>query len=122
MEENASLRHTIENNLYNQANNEMRLRKEIKELAGRLQEFELSKSQNAPSADTPASPSPVTSSDTPPTPPRKRGRPKKVRIDSDLDNTDWFAQSGGKKEDPDFGYHEPPRKPVNDNEAQLTLF
>ncbi|MDE6395113.1 MAG: hypothetical protein K2K77_07210, partial [Duncaniella sp.] len=31
-EENASLRHTIENNLYNQANNETRLRNEIKQL------------------------------------------------------------------------------------------
>ena len=50
---------------------------------------------------------------------KRRGRPRKVKLDDELDNTDWFA---GHKDDPDFGYHEPPRRPANDNEAQLSLF
>ena len=37
----------------------------------------------------------------------------------DLDNTEWFS---GQKDTPDFGYHEPPRRPSNDNAAQLSLF
>lgn len=116
-EENASLRHTIENNLYNQANSEMRLRKEIKELTARIKELE--QSASVPAAAAAEEQSPLTAdSDTPS--PRRRGRPKKVKADSDLDNTDWFA--AGKKDDPDFGYHEPPRRPTNDNEAQLSLF
>lgn len=120
---NASLRRTIETNLYNQANSEMRLRKEIKDLQAQLdaaksavesdsavsepyREDEIASSDSARNAEKPAA--------------RRRGRPRKVKIDSSLDNTDWF--SGGKHDDPDFGYHEPPRKPVNDNEAQLSLF
>ncbi len=120
---NASLRRTIETNLYNQANSEMRLRKEIKDLQAQLdaaksavesdsavsepyREDENASSDSARNAEKPAV--------------RRRGRPRKVKIDSSLDNTDWF--SGGKHDDPDFGYHEPPRKPVNDNEAQLSLF
>lgn len=120
---NASLRRTIETNLYNQANSEMRLRKEIKDLQAQLdaaksavesdsavsepyREDENASSDSARNAEKPAA--------------RRRGRPRKVKIDSSLDNTDWF--SGGKHDDPDFGYHEPPRKPVNDNEAQLSLF
>lgn len=116
-EENESLRHTIENNLYNQANNERDLREEIKALRSRLEAAEAAAAENAESGDG------NDTLDLPgaePRPSRRRGRPKKVRIDSSLDNTDWFAS--GKKDDPDFGYHEPPRRPVNDNEAQLTLF
>ncbi len=111
-EENASLRHTIENNLYNQANSEMRLRREIKELTARLRRLEpgASSDEASASASQPVAPAP-----------RRRGRPKKVKVDSELDNTDWFAGTG-KKDDPDFGYHEPPRRPVNDSDAQLTLF
>lgn len=120
-ESNASLRRTIETNLYNQANSEMRLRREIKDLQAQLdaakasaesaipgpyREDENASSDSARNAEKPAA--------------RRRGRPRKVKIDSSLDNTDWF--SGGKHDDPDFGYHEPPRKPVNDNEAQLSLF
>lgn len=120
---NASLRRTIETNLYNQANSEMRLRKEIKDLQAQLdaaknavesdsavsEPYREDESASADSAKA-AEKSSV----------RRRGRPRKVKIDSSLDNTDWF--SGGKHDDPDFGYHEPPRKPVNDNEAQLSLF
>lgn len=122
-ESNASLRRTIETNLYNQANSEMRLRKEIKDLQAQLdaaknavesdsavsepyREDESASADSAKAAEKSSA--------------RRRGRPRKVKIDSSLDNTDWF--SGGKHDDPDFGYHEPPRKPVNDNEAQLSLF
>lgn len=120
---NASLRRTIETNLYNQANSEMRLRKEIKDLQAQLDAAknavesdsavsEPYREDESASADS-AKPAEKSSA-------RRRGRPRKVKIDSSLDNTDWF--SGGKHDDPDFGYHEPPRKPVNDNEAQLSLF
>lgn len=109
-EENESLRNTIENNLYNQANNERELREEIKNLRSRLEKTEAAAAASTDNDDTISEPKLS----------RRRGRPKKVRIDSSLDNTDWFAS--GKKDDPDFGYHEPPRRPVNDNEAQLTLF
>lgn len=116
-EENASLRHTIENNLYNQANSEMRLRKEIKTLNSRISELELL-------ASTPVTVTEPMRGEIPAMPaPRRRGRPKKVRIDSELDNPEWFANgANARKEDPDFGYHEPPRRPSNDNEAQLSLF
>lgn len=121
-DENQSLRHTIETNLYNQANSERELREEIKTLSARLKAAEATASAQS-QAET-ASPEETSDTldlpDTEPRPTRRRGRPKKMRIDSSLDNTDWFAS--GKKDDPDFGYHEPPRRPVNDNEAQLTLF
>ncbi|MCM1521484.1 MAG: hypothetical protein NC039_02395 [Muribaculaceae bacterium] len=122
-EENASLRHTIENNLYNQANSEMRLRKEIKELRQRLGESALEATE--PTATYSATEKMDKSkTDQPPAKPR-RGRPRKVRIDTELGNTDVFdtgSQKAPVKDDPDFGYHEPPRHPGNDNEAQLTLF
>lgn len=123
-ESNATLHRTIETNLYNQANSEMKLRSEIKKLKAEL----------ARRAETPEEPrtyatGPVTlptpspeSQKTAERPAKRRGRPKKVRIDNTLDNTEWFAGNQARNDDPDFGYHEPPRKPVNDNEAQLTLF
>ena len=108
IEENESLRRTIENNLYNQATTERDLRSEIKELKEKLEAATAGNTESQEEASPDERPS------------KKRGRPKKARIDNTLDNTEWFAT--GKKEDPDFGYHEPPRRPVNDNEAQLTLF
>lgn len=120
---NASLRRTIETNLYNQANSEMRLRKEIKDLQAQLDAAKIAvESDSAVSEpyreDESASADSAKAAEK--SSARRRGRPRKVKIDSSLDNTDWF--SGGKHDDPDFGYHEPPRKPVNDNEAQLSLF
>lgn len=123
-EENASLRHTIENNLYNQANSEMRLRKEIKELRRQLEA-----AAATPTAGEMASANAGETSESKPAP-RRRGRPKKTRIDPELNDTGWFTapepepQSKGTaaKEDPEFGYHEPSRRPSNDNAAQLTLF
>ena len=104
----AEYKQTIENNLYNQATTERDLRSEIKELKEKLEAATAGNTESQEEASPDERPS------------KKRGRPKKARIDNTLDNTEWFAT--GKKEDPDFGYHEPPRRPVNDNEAQLTLF
>ena len=127
-EESASLRHTIENNLYNQANSENRLRNEIKQLRRELEQATTTVISSSPAATygehkpAVAEPSPVAPG-APAAPerpaPRRRGRPKKVKLDDDLDNTEWFS---GHKDDPDFGYHEPPRRPSNDNAAQLSLF
>lgn len=133
-EENASLRHTIENNLYNQANSEMKLRNEIKQLKRQLENSQAKapsqtekgeSKKNARPEESAVSPYQAISPAEPPKPqPRRRGRPKKVKIDDELDNTDWFSNNGNgaHKEDPDFGYHEPPRRPSNDNAAQLSLF
>lgn len=130
-EENASLRHTIENNLYNQANSENRLRNEIKQLRRQLEEATkaAATSAAAPYSNTESRPKSMSAepsaaaypTETPPErpAPRRRGRPKKVKLDEDLDNTEWFS---GQKDAPDFGYHEPPRRPSNDNAAQLSLF
>ena len=49
-EENASLRHTIENNLYNQANSENRLRNEIKQLRRQLEEAGKAAATSSPAA------------------------------------------------------------------------
>ena len=139
-ESNNSLRRTIETNLYNQANSEMKLRREIKDLKAELARLTEEKSkegaQTKPNDASQTAVSPMSAPDAGfPTeaaaeetkasdkPARRRGRPKKVRIDHELDNTEWFAGSGKQQhDDPDFGYHEPPRRPVNDNEAQLSLF
>lgn len=123
-DENVRLRHTIENNLYNQANSEMRLRKEIKTLKEQLEAASTASAQTvAEPAPTPYQPQTAAPA------PRRRGRPKKVRTDTDLSSTEWYAApEGGEskaraaKDDPDFGYHEPARRPSNDNEAQLSLF
>lgn len=104
--ENESLHRTIENNLYNQANIESGLRNEIKHLRE-----ELNSDSSGPKQDE------IPGDDRPS---RKRGRPRKVRIDSSLDNTEWFASNT--KDTTDFGYQEPPHRPANDNEAQLSLF
>lgn len=133
-EENASLRHTIENNLYNQANSEMKLRNEIKQLKLQLEnsnaqsitaspEGTYESKKDARAEESPVSPHQAISPAEPSkSQSKRRGRPKKVKIDDELDNTDWFSHSGGHKDDPDFGYHEPPRRPSNDNAAQLSLF
>lgn len=131
-EENASLRHTIEKNLYNQANSENRLRNEIKQLRRQLEEAGKAAATSSPAApygNTESRPKSMSAepsaaaypTETPPErpAPRRRGRPKKVKLDEDLDNTEWFS---GQKDTPDFGYHEPPRRPSNDNAAQLSLF
>ena len=122
-ESNASLHRTIETNLYNQANSEMKLRSEIKKLKAELARRAATSGRTAHVCYRPGQASRVPSPESAkPAPAKRRGRPKKARIDNNLDNTDWFSGKQQRNEDPDFGYHEPPRKPVNDNEAQLTLF
>lgn len=75
-------------------------------------------SERSDSADASAVPE-IADADSAPVARRRRGRPKKARLDDDLDNTDWFSPGGDSN---DFGYHEPPRRPSNDNAAQLSLF
>lgn len=122
-ETNASLRQTVEANLYNQANSEMKLRSEIKDLKAEIEKLtqQLNSDERNVTMNVLGEPT-MKLEERPAT--KRRGRPKKIRIDSELDNTDWFAGGNSSKHggDPDFGYHEPPRRPVNDNEAQLTLF
>ena len=118
-EANANLHKTIETNLYNQANSEMKLRLEIKGLKAEIEKLSAA-TEGAP-VIVPVPEETMTQPQARPS--RRRGRPKKARIDSDLDNTEWFAAGKeSKRPDPDFGYHEPPRRPMNDDEAQLTLF
>ncbi len=118
--ENASLRRTIETNLYNQANSELKLRNEIKDLKARLEkaEAEIAAASASPSLmeEQPAVSAPQQR--------RRRGRPRKQQpLDDALDNTDWLdVPAGSRKFDPDFGYHEPPRRVVPENDAQLSLF
>ena len=132
-EENASLRHTIENNLYNQASNEMRLRNEIKRLK---QELEKATAAAAPHQDPSSSntpePSPASfQSSTVSTdaeaqskqkqPPRRRGRPKKLNL-----TRNSTTQNGSHRQDTRRTLisvtTNPPRRPSNDNAAQLSLF
>lgn len=115
--ENESLRRTIENNLYNQANSESKLRNEIDRLRQQMeaaanQPLTESVAPNTPGSDNSKKPASET--------PRRKTR-RKARVDENLDNTDWLA-SPSKKSDPDFGYHEPPHSPINTNDAQLSLF
>lgn len=127
---NSSLKRTIESNLYNHVEAEKQLRDEISGLKNALNEAEkkateaISAKEEAEGAlaSLKAAANDAVQESTvaaEPSKGRKRGRPRKIKIDSDLDNTDWFTTA---KDDPDFGYHEPPRRPVNDNEAQLSLF
>lgn len=117
--ENASLRRTIETNLYNQANSELKLRNEIKDLKAQLDKAlnQAAAASEAPSLiDEPAQGN---------RPKRRRGRPRKQQqpLEDGLDNTDWLdVPAGSRKFDPDFGYHEPPRRVVPENDAQLSLF
>lgn len=125
-EENASLRHTIENNIYSHASAEMKLRGEIKRLQAENDELR-DKMTNGPAPTAAEQKAPdylsyaaaANAAETSEPAPKRRGRPKKAKIDADLNNADWFT---GAKNDPDFGYHEPPRRPSNGNEAQLSLF
>ncbi|MDE6326614.1 MAG: hypothetical protein K2M02_10625 [Duncaniella sp.] len=112
--DNESLRRTIENNLYNQANSENRLRREIKELR---QQLETSAPGNI-TVETSQQPVQQPAQQAPA--PKRRSR-RKPRVDENLDNTDWLA-APSKKADADFGYHEPPHSPINTNDAQLSLF
>ena len=170
-DEVGSLRSTIETNLYNQANSEMRLRSEIKQLrsqiapaasaadalasdgeaiyqklseaardrraaATKVPEVSVGTPDTDDAGQTPAAPEPLTITAEPvrpdaepdetavlsPEPPkRRRGRPRKHEYETELDNPTGFMP-GGRKDDPEFGYHEPPRRPTNDSAAQLSLF
>lgn len=138
-DENESLRRTIENNLYNQAHSESRLRNEIKQLRAQLEDA--SKSSKAEPVETavPALPLVTEPQPAPAEKPKKRRgrRPKSAdtadtaeapaaAAQSELANIDWLdtpaSGAASKRDEPDFGYHEPPRRPLNDDAAQLSLF
>lgn len=141
-ESNASYKRTIEKNLYNHVETEKKLRDEIAGLKQQLNEAEEARKQAEDEAqkatkraeeakktsgayrasDDFDDSSDLTAAEPGEAPERhgkRRGRPRKIKIDSELANTDWFSAA---KDDPDFGYHEPPRRPANDNAAQLSLF
>ncbi|MDE6555446.1 MAG: hypothetical protein K2K55_00610 [Duncaniella sp.] len=151
-EEIEVLRSTIENNLYNQANTELRLRSEIKRLQSQLSPASVGDLLNAGAKDwnqpQPApdhipegtsaevtgektedqtvsaelfDPEPAPAPEPEPAPRRKRGRPRKQPYDAELDNPSGFS-STSRRDDPEFGYHEPPHRPANDSAAQLSLF
>ena len=110
VEDRESMRRTIENNLYNQAHTEARLRKEIKSLEKKL------------SAASAAGATGEVKS-------KSRSRRKISAIDESLENTDWFDSTPppgeGKPEspdNPDFGYQAPQRKKHTDNDAQMLLW
>ncbi len=100
-----SLKSTIENNLYNQATSENRLRKEIEELKkqiGGVNVEEYEKSEVKISA-----------------------------IDESLDDSDWLIsippegtqmRPNADAVDENFGYQEPQKKTAPDNEAQMLLW
>lgn len=109
VQERESMRRTIENNLYNQAHTETRLRKEIKTLEKKLADAGAPATEHKPKSG--------------------RSRRKISAIDESLDNTDWFDSTPppgeGKPEspeNPDFGYQAPQRKKHNDNDAQMLLW
>ena len=115
---NASLSTTIENNLYSQANKEKAYQEEIATLKEEINQLRKAKAEAEKKAvpefakpEEPEQPQPVA---------KRRGRPRKVKIDSEVGSMDWFGGDGAS--DPDFGYHEPPTPPKNDNPAQLSLF
>ena len=140
----ASYKRTIEKNISTHGDVEKKLREEITALENKLlsAQSELEKANDEKSklqqmlnerqasvesnnpmisvqSESPAPGEPIADDgETPEKPKKKRGRPRKIQIDQDLDNTDWFTN----KPLSDFGYQEPPRRPANDNAAQLSLF
>lgn len=107
-EERESMRRTIEQNLYNQAHAESKLRKEIKQLEKKLA---------------------AASGAQPDEQPKSKRRRKISAIDESIDSTDWFDSTPppgeGKPEqpdNPDFGYQAPQRKKHTDNDAQMLLW
>ena len=99
----------------------MKLRSEIKQLRAELEATaeKLRQAESAPKLiDEPAAAST-------PAPRKRRGRPRKSResVDGNIDSTDWLdLPESPRKFDPDFGYHEPQRPVVPENDAQLSLF
>lgn len=105
--ERDQLKATIETNLYNQANNEKRLRQQIADLEDKLKKADKQKHEEK----------------------KERQRPDIAisAIDSSLDDTDWLVSTPDpnatlrNEANDDFGYQEPERN-SNDDDQQPSLF
>ncbi len=103
-----SLKKTIEANLYNQADSEKELHDEIARLKSQLSEKETH----------------------PDITKKRKGRTRVSVIDESLDNTDWLVAPTSSPattkddapKDDDFGYKEPPRNKIPDNDRQMSLW
>lgn len=112
----ASLKQTIENNLYLQANSESELRKEIEQLREAKQQAEARSEQVSEGR-----------------PRRKKRQEVKISaIDDTFDDTDWLVPTppegistrpASPTNDAEFGYQEPPRRQTPpENAAQMSLW
>lgn len=100
-----SLKSTIENNLYNQATSENRLRNEIVQLKKQISGVNVEETE--------------------------KSEVKISAIDESLDDSDWLIsippegtqmRPNADAVDENFGYQEPPKKTAPDNEAQMLLW
>lgn len=100
-----SLKSTIENNLYNQATSENRLRNEIEQLKKQISGVNVDETE--------------------------KSEVKISAIDESLDDSDWLIsippegtqmRPNADAVDENFGYQEPPKKTAPDNEAQMLLW
>ncbi len=112
----ASLKQTIENNLYLQANSECELRKEIEQLREAKEQAEARADQVSDNK-----------------PRRKKRQEVKISaIDDTFDDTDWLVSTPPEgistrpvspTNDAEFGYQEPPRRQTPpENAAQMSLW
>jgi len=109
--ENESLRETIKSNLFQHATTEKRLREELDALRA-----ELAARPEAASVAKPVKPRKHTVADA-----------DTSDVEDVITNTDFLTSAPDpnrfpSKEDTDFGYTAPPRKPKPDNKAQMSLF
>lgn len=116
-DENESLRKTIENNLYQQAESEKALREEIEKLKKELEK----KDEVLDLSEENVTEKPQT----------KKRTPKISAIDESLDDTDWLVATPPPgtvtrptptTTDDDFGYKSPVIKQTPENSAQMSLF
>lgn len=114
-DEASSLKKTIEANLYSQAENESRLRKEIDDL------------KNA--ASLPALPALEELPPEPVKPVKRKRKPKISAIDESIDDTDWLVAAPPKdsksvvaESEVPFGYQPPLKKHHPENDAQMSLW
>lgn len=113
--ETASLKKTIESNLYSQAESESVLRREIEELRQAAARPGMPVLEDLP-------PEPVK-------PARKKRKPKISAIDESIDDTDWLVATPPKpvkpivnEPAPAFGYQPPVKKQQPENDAQMSLW
>lgn len=113
--EAASLKKTIESNLYAQAESENALRREIEELRQAASRLGVPLLEDLP-------PEPIK-------PVRKKRKPKISAIDESIDDTDWLVAAPPKSSksmvnEPAqaFGYQPPVKKQQPENDAQMSLW